>query len=520
MSRIIAPEINFLISLLMTKIYHKSRKPFFYIALFLFCTTGTDLLYANMTSYETNIEDYIKVNVKDFGAKGDGMADDTDAINAAVAGSVIGVVQFPRGTYRITETIDIVLADNGLLGLSGVGASARIIMEGEGPAFRFTGSHHGTASPASVSTVTWEKERMPLVYALEIIGNHPKAVGLEFQYTHMPVVNSVLIRNMLHGIHITSRNRNVIITDSHIYDCSGVGIFLDSVNLHQIIISNSHISYNQHAGIKVYKSEIRNIQITGNDIEYNSTSRSGTSTDGQISADIWIDCTDGGSVREGTISGNTIQALPGEDGANIRFTGTSGDNRKIGLLSITGNHISSQMVNIHLDQTHGISITGNTFIRGYDQNIKADNSRNVIINANVFDHNHDYAPRGELYAPGGITIFNCDNIILGDNIIDGVDYEAGGAITVTDSREISLRGNHISNPRHLGIQINHSSNVRVTDCRVYEDVSIPAMRCAIELNGICPGTIIRNNSIVRGKKGDIVNNSTGGVLIEGNITDD
>jgi parallel beta-helix repeat protein len=503
----------------MKKTYQKRIQPFFYIALSLLFTTGTNLLSANLTSYETIGEENRKVNVKDFGAKGDGMADDTDAINAAVAESVNGMVQFPRGTYRITETIDIVLKENGLLGLSGVGASARIIMEGDGPAFRFTGSHHGTASPASVTSLTWEKERMPLVYALEIIGNHPKAVGLEFQYTHMPVVNSVLIRNMLHGIHITSRNRNVIITDSHIYDCSGVGIYLDSVNLHQIIISNSHISYNRRAGIKVFKSEIRNIQITGNDIEYNCTGRSGTSADVQVSADIWIDCADGGSVREGTISGNTIQALPGADGANIRFTGLSGNNRKIGLLSVTGNHISSQTVNIHLDQTHGISITGNTFIRGYDHNIKVDNSRNVIINANVFDHNNDYAPGGEVYAPGGITIFNSDNIILGDNIIDGVDYEAGGAITVNDSREISLRGNHISNPKYLGIQINHSSNVRVTDCRVFEDVSIPAMRCSIELNGNCSGTIIRNNSIVHGEKGDIVNHSTGGVLIEGNTTD-
>ena len=155
-----------------------------------------------------------------------------------------------------------------------------------------------------------------------------------------------------------------------------------------------------------------------------------------VSSDICIDCSEGGSVREGTIFGNTIQALPRQDGANIRFTGLAGNNEKIGLISVTGNHISSQMVNIHLDHTHGVSITGNTFIRGYDRNIIIDKSLNVIISANLFDHNKDYVP-------GGISVSDCDSIILVNNIIDGVEYKAGGAITVNDSREVSLRGNHI-----------------------------------------------------------------------------
>lgn len=47
------------------------------------------------------------INVQDFGAKGDGMANDTSAINAAIAkaGSGGGVVSFPPGTYLFDETI-------------------------------------------------------------------------------------------------------------------------------------------------------------------------------------------------------------------------------------------------------------------------------------------------------------------------------------------------------------------------------------------------------------------------------
>lgn len=47
------------------------------------------------------------VNVKDHGAVGDGTADDTAAINAAIGaiGSAGGVLYFPVGTYKITSTL-------------------------------------------------------------------------------------------------------------------------------------------------------------------------------------------------------------------------------------------------------------------------------------------------------------------------------------------------------------------------------------------------------------------------------
>src|SRR3989442_954350 len=48
------------------------------------------------------------VNVKEFGAKGDGTTDDTSAIQSAInALGFSGKVYFPRGSYRITSTIVI-----------------------------------------------------------------------------------------------------------------------------------------------------------------------------------------------------------------------------------------------------------------------------------------------------------------------------------------------------------------------------------------------------------------------------
>ena len=456
---------------------------------------------------------FAPVNVKEFGAVGDGKTDDTESIIEALKKCSDGVLEFPRGTYRITRTIEILLSETGTISLSGSGGSARIIMEGEGPAFRFTGSHNGSAAPSSVTALTWDKERMPLVDALEIVGANPKADGLEFRHTLMPVLRALLIRDVHHGIHLKSRNRNVIIDGCHVYNCTGIGIFLDSVNLHQIIISDSHISYCKLGGIKVIKSEIRDLQITGNDIEYNCD------PEGPVSADIWFDCSERGSVREGTISGNTIQAIPSPGGANIRFTGPAGNYEQIGLWSITGNHISNQTFNIRLDHTRGINITGNTFIRGYDRNMIIDDSHNLIISDNVIDRNKDYFPE-KLVCLDGISILKSQGIILSNNIIDGVENgnpESGGAITISDSREITITGCHVINPKFRGIQIERSTNVRVNSCLIKEDESKKRMLWGLELKGTCQGCIIKDNTVGKGKKGDILNNAKGAV-VEGNIS--
>ena len=48
-------------------------------------------------------------NVTRFGAIGDGVADDTEAIQHAVTQGD-GVLHFPPGTYRITQPIEIKLS--------------------------------------------------------------------------------------------------------------------------------------------------------------------------------------------------------------------------------------------------------------------------------------------------------------------------------------------------------------------------------------------------------------------------
>lgn len=452
------------------------------------------------------------VNVKDFGARGDGLNDDTKAIVKALSAAYDGVVVFPAGQYRITESIEVEFERTGRIGFKGAGGAASVIMEGSGPAFRITGSHKGTSNPGSVTEEVWLNERMPIFSELEIAGAHPEADGIEIAYTLKPVISKVLIRNMRYGIHLTSRNRNVIIESSHIYNCSKVGIYLDAVNIHQMNINNCHISYNKISGIKIEASEIRNFQITGNDIEYNCEENS------EICADIWIDTSKkGSSFREASITGNTIQAVPTPGGRNILLSGSRETMNKIGLLSITGNHISNHTVNIELQNVRGVSISGNTFIRGYERHIISENCQNLVISSNVYDHNEDYFPP-HLDAKGGIIMKKVHNVILNDNIIQGVEHS--GAIELYDGHQISVAGCHIVDQLYQGIRIEDCSGLIINGCFIKTDregkeKTVPA---GIYFTGNCKNIQVSNNILDVGLRKAIVNESRNSVSLKSNMS--
>ena len=116
-------------------------------------------------------------SVLDFGAKGDGISDDTIAIQHAVEKSG-GDILFPKGSYLITKPIRVMLGNTGPHGFRSEGGTARVLMKGAGPAFQIIGTHQKSALPEHISNSLWLKERMPLFQDLEITGDHPEAAGV------------------------------------------------------------------------------------------------------------------------------------------------------------------------------------------------------------------------------------------------------------------------------------------------------------------------------------------------------
>ena len=429
-------------------------------------------------------------SVKSFGARGDGKTDDSAAIEKALA-SDTGTLVFDRGVYKLGRTIVVDLSKRGWTSIDGTGG-ARIRMAAAGPAFHFIGTHKGTADPDSVSELTWNSERLPLVQNIEILGDHEGAVGLRLEKTLQATLSAVLIRNCSTGIHLVKRNRNIIISHCHIYQNRKVGIHFDHVDLHQAIICSSHISYNPVAGIWLEGGGMRNFQFVGNDIEYNHDTKL------QGCADLLIDMRpEGSSFREGTIVGNTIQARPTPGGANVRILGGRGLLTG-GLLAITGNLIGSQTDLLHLADCRGVSISGNSLYSGMKRTLTAERCANLVFSGNSIDWNPGHREKNH---DDGIQISDCDGITLSSTIIENSfqgEARRGGAIEVTGSRDVTISGCQVLDPRHRGIWLEDVTRCRVSNCTVVDRRTKKTMKASIELRGKSSDNIVSGNIIGRG----------------------
>lgn len=439
----------------------------------------------------------------DFGATGDGITDDTSALQHAIDEGV-GELVLPRGDYRITRPIIINLAESGRTSIRGESGTCRILMQGEGPAFSFVGTHKASADPTSFSDSEWTHERMPMISQLEIVGQHADADGVQIEGVMQPVITGVLLRKLRHGIRITGRARNVLISHCHIYHNLGVGIYLDGVNLHQTIISASHISYCRLGGIRIERSEIRNLQITGNDIEYNNNNiHKVPDADGVPTAEIWLDASEG-SIREGTICSNTIQATYSPNGANIRIIGQPKEpNAKVGMIAITGNLIGSQWNNIYASAAQGVTISGNTVYSGHNRNLLLEDCSQMVVGNNCFGHNAEYGVEKELCT--GVTFRNCRDSVFTGNILQDCqsgrhlyptapDLQRQALLELFDCRNLIISSSQILDSAPYGIRLDECRDITLNTLVVTDRREPPLQKSAIYWTGAVGRSMITSSS--------------------------
>ncbi|MFT5466561.1 MAG: parallel beta-helix repeat protein [Verrucomicrobiales bacterium] len=386
--------------------------------------------------------------------------------------------------YRITSTLEFDLAKHGAAKLKSVGG-ATIVMDGPGPAIRFLGSHEGTASPKSFKPATWN-ERMPIISGIEILGAHEKADGIELAQTVGAIVNRVSVRWCRHGIHLVNRNRNVVVSDCHLYENSDVGLYLDDVNLHQINVSNSHISYNREGGIVVRDGNVRNLQVTGCDIEGNMPADETPTRAANILIDVSGSAEDKSkSIAEIAITGNTIQhsanysgdeaktVAPG--GANIRLAGKA--IYEIDSVTISGNVISDTSVSIDIDYAHDVAISSNVFFAPKPENLRVTNSQRVVLSGNTFN------PR-QFSRPGTITFKNCADCVIASSTLHKFETP-DGALILEGCSGFTINGLNLSDCGS-GIVLRDSTDTTISNCRATRTpngISVDASNRGILLNG-------------------------------------
>jgi len=342
-------------------------------------------------------------------------------------------------------------------------------MSGAGAAFRFVGTHAGSADLKTLKAEVWERQRSPRVNGIEILGAHPEADGIEETGTMEVTISGCVMHKVRHGIHLVERNRNVLVSDCHIYENSGCGVFLDHVNLHQTNIVGCHISYNAGGGVVTRGGEVRNLHIGTCDIESNMVA------DGAAMANVLIDCSEG-STAEVAITGCTIQHNSKSPGsANIRYIGagvTSAKDAKPtqeGHLTITGNVFSDVMVNVHLQGVRGATITGNSFWEGFEHDLLMERCDSVAVGPNDFDRNPRYVVNGNWGKErNGIVVRECEDTKLEGLLVKGV-WQKPAAVLLEKCTRATVQNCSILDSDGVGLLLRDCERCVVSGCVIRDD---------------------------------------------------
>lgn len=409
---------------------------------------GYDFLYKYKTVGETRT--YLsrgadRVSVKDFGAVGDGIVDDTDAINDAISNLTSGeCLYFPQGTYKCTDDIDVAVAN---ITLMGAGKASKITL----PAGKEIGI---TASGVRVMDL-WIDGTSAAAY-----DDNGRLISISGSSAAAYVTNCVVDR--------------CILTNS-----SGYGIFTRWAS--DCIFTNNHIEDFVYCGINV-NSQLRT--IIANNVIKDGNAASGPSQCYGITASRFSNTEAADPRSSRIVMANNVVEEMNNGGRGIDVHGATD-------CSITGNVTKDCDVGINIvsdDNTElapkRISVVGNTlygngsvdvgmYVTGVGSGVGSttDEALSITVSGNQF-YNH------------------------------GVDSSENGAMRCQHTRGLVIQGNAFHEPIRYAIVMNHSnygfliSNNICTDVYSASATTGAFVRFAVNYQE----GFVEGNSLIRGSK--------------------
>lgn len=194
---------------------------------------------SDIASLQSNISNLTKIpTVKDFGAVGDGVHDDTNAINTAI--TTCGCAVIPPGKYKTSETINLSLNQD----IFGFGAKSSVILpSGNYNVITATGCVNSTIQGISIDGGNTANNGIFVnnsasVACISCDVEKCKGNGIMYQGSMDTVSPSHKIINCFAGINGLS-GFYLNATDVSMVGCSGV--------------SNGQIDQNNHANLTIYQ---------------------------------------------------------------------------------------------------------------------------------------------------------------------------------------------------------------------------------------------------------------------------
>jgi polygalacturonase len=182
------------------------------------------------------------------------------------------------------------------------------------------------------------------------------------------------------------------------------------------------------------------------------------------------------------------------------------------LWTIAGNLIGSQENNIHLTSARGMAISGNVIYSGHSRNLLIENSRNIAIGANVFDHNPDYEPKELCTGIRLVDSVDCSlhGLVIQDcqsgrhTVADAGAQQREGLIELVRCRRMNLTGVQMVDAAPHGLFLDECSDTLVTGCTILDSRSPALMQAAVRWQGAGTGNLIANCRLGKGTAGAIV----------------
>jgi Right handed beta helix region len=443
--------------------------------------TDIDYVPSGVGAVATNVQSKLResVSVKDFGAVGDGVTDDTAAIQAAL-NSVALEVSITAGTYLVTSAISPA-SDQVLIGRGGVLTTSNGLFN---------------------NCINIDGKQNVRIEGVEIVG---PSGGSGFDYAiYINASSNVVVENCRiqdignevvspdewgGGVEVRGSSSNVKIINNTIKNIKGYGQYRgDGVTVRassDTLIQGNTIDTNRRmqiaviddaTDVKIIGNHLVNGYLAGIDIEPNSVN-----TTGEI-----------------TIQGNTIRNFGCKPGATIgvQYYGIDLHSNNFDNVAINGNIITAQHAN-SLDCIHA-------------QN----GSKFFTITGNVLNCNAAAVNGMQLYAGSGAT-----DLLISDNLIRdfksyGINGFANGNSTVSANKLTSTVSTAIR-----GIQFTGTTNPVIDGNTVY--MTGASVTAGIIVQS-APSLSISSNfvDIAAGNGVEVYSNTagmTGGTIVGNNV---
>ena len=392
------------------------------------------------------------MNVKQFGAKGDGTTDDTAKIQKAL--NTVKSVFVPDGTYMVNAITSISPVSNQKITLSS-NAIIKAIANDQ----------------TTYAVVMLDDVDNVVITGGTIMGDKSTHTGATGEHGHC--------------IHIEGGSDNILIDSVILKDAWGDGVYVsDSSN---VKIENCYIDGNRRQGISITYCD--GFQISNNTIK----NTSGTAPQSGID----LEPNSESLVKNGVICNNTIINNAG-DGIDV-VDNYYASSKHIENITISDNIISEAVRIIFLSGVEGIIISNNHLFNSTSHIIALTRCNHCVIDSNTFKESGS----ANIYLE-----YSNSNIITNNEILGQKTTSTNHSVSLSRSSGNLVKNNLITGSRRSGINLSGQNsadsptqNVEniIDGNRVYNNsLNTPNSDNNIVISNYAKRNVISNNNMLGG----------------------